>query len=110
MRFILLIKLYKLLITERLYKILTQWCPQHVSHEPPPASFQATRDSKYYVYTVSDKRKLNIKKEFFQIADHTLTCINFNSVGCKLKKRERGGGGGGWLVKTNLDPRKTCLL
>ena len=53
---------------------MTIHAADQVSHEPPPGSFQATRedDSKYYVYAVSDKRKLNIKrKEFFQIADHT---------------------------------------
>ena len=59
-------------------------------------------DSKYYIYTVFDKRKLDIKRsEDFQVVDRTLASIN---VGCKLKggwgaqgvaqKGTRGGGGG----------------
>ena len=52
------------------------------SHKPPPAYF-LNDDSIYYVNTVSDKRKFNIK---IQVADHILMCIN---VECKLK----GGGG-----------------
>ena len=66
---------------QRLYKILTQWSTQLVSHEPPQLLFRrhVNDDSKYNVYTVSDKRKLNInRKEFFQIAEHTLTFIDFN--------------------------------
>ena len=75
----------------------TQWCTQFMSHEQPPASF-LNDESIYYVYTVytvSDKRKLHIKRwEVFQVIDHILMFIN---VGCKLK-------GGGW-VGTKLDPR-----
>ena len=54
------------------------------SHKQPPASF-LNDDSIYYVNTVSEKRKFNIK---IQVADHILMCIN---VECKLK----GGGGQG---------------
>ena len=78
------------------YTHLHVWCTQLVSHKPPLFFFfkrHVNDDSKYFVYTVSDKRKLNVKKI------RTLTCIN---DGCKLK----GGGG----VGTNPDPRKTWKL
>ena len=79
--------------------MVNQWYAQMQLVSNEPFRRQVIDDSKYHVYTVSDKRKLNIKKDKkFTRLRITLTCIK---VRCKLKGRASRG----CSVGRNLDPR-----